>query len=97
MLFRQKFIITEKTILAFENALRLEEKAQKTVSAYVRAARSFAAFLGGVPAAQGLAIAWKRSLEERFKPASANQFISGLNSFCAANICACTISSRRSS
>jgi integrase len=83
MFFKQKFVITEKVLLAFENTLRLEEKARKTVSAYCRAARSFAAFANNVPATQGLAIAWKESLGNSYKPASINQLISGLNKFCA--------------
>jgi integrase len=75
--------VTEELAAAWAAHLTREERAPATVEKYLRDARAFAAWLGGVPATQESAAAYKRSLAETRAPAGVNAAVAALNGFFA--------------
>ena len=55
-------IISAKTILNFQNHLRMEEKSQNTIEKYIRDVSAFAEYLGGKTVSKENAIEYKQHL-----------------------------------
>ena len=73
-------IISAKTILNFENHLRMEEKSQNTIEKYIRDVTAFAEYLGGNTVSKENAIAYKQHLQdEGYAVRSINSVIASLN------------------
>ncbi len=78
----QKQYITEKSVSAFAQTLRGEERAAGTVENYLRHIRNFAAFLGAAPAEQEAVIRWKENLiSQRYSPSSVNAMLAAVNKY----------------
>lgn len=74
--------ITQETIMAFEHALLLEERAAGTKENYLRYLRRFAAFLDGKAVNKELSAQWKEDLiTQRYNPASVNTMLAAINCF----------------
>lgn len=73
-------IISAKTILNFENHLRMEEKSQNTIEKYIRDVTAFSKYLAGNSASKENAIAYKQHLQEvDYAVRSINSIIASLN------------------
>ena len=74
--------VTQAHLTAFKEYLLREEKSAATVEKYLRDARVFVLYSEGKPLSKELAVAYKRSLEEKgYKPRSVNSMLASLNSF----------------
>ncbi len=65
----------------FENYLSEAEKSEATVEKYLRDVRAFAAFLCGNEPSKGELVRYKKSISERYAPASVNSMLISVNSF----------------
>ena len=73
-------IISAKTILNFQNHLRMEEKSQNTIEKYIRDVSAFAEYLGGKTVSKENAIAYKQPLQDKgYAVRSINSIIASLN------------------
>lgn len=73
-------IISAKTILNFQNHLRMEEKSQNTIEKYIRDVSAFAEYLGGKTVSKENAIAYKQHLQDKgYAVRSINSIIASLN------------------
>ena len=76
--------ITEEQILSFAADLRQCERSRGTIEKYTRDIGSFAAWLGGRPAAKDTAAAWKAYLVSAgYCPATINSMLIAVNRFFA--------------
>ena len=75
-------IVTEATLVAFEEYLLREEKSAATVEKYLRDTRLFITYVQGRSLSKDVTVAYKRSLEEKgYKPRSINSMLASLNGF----------------
>ena len=73
-------IISAKTILNFQNHLRMEEKSQNTIEKYIRDVSAFAEYLGGKTVSKENAIEYKQHLQDKgYAVRSINSIIASLN------------------
>lgn len=73
--------ISEQTMLAYENHLRLEEKSAVTIQKYIRDANAFLAFTAGEEISKERVIAYKQHLlQSGYAPRSVNSMLASLNS-----------------
>ena len=75
--------IAGKNLIAYKVYLQLEEKSKNTVDKYMRDIRTFAAWLGETDITKDSTIAYKKYLEENYKPDSVNSMLVALNGFFA--------------
>jgi site-specific recombinase XerD len=73
--------ITDAHIAAYLAHLAREERAAATIEKYARSLRAFACWLGGQPATQEAAIAYKQRLAAMHAPASVNAALAALGGF----------------
>ena len=62
---RKKLDLTEQAFSKYTAYLRQEEREASTIEAYLRAVRSFAAWMDGRSVTKELAAAWKTCLQEK--------------------------------
>lgn len=75
-------IITSETVLDFARSLQNAERAEGTISKYVRIVLRLMKWLSGRPLTKETAVAWKKHLmEKHYKPATVNGMISASNAF----------------
>ena len=74
--------INAQRITAFENHLRLEERAPGTIEKYLRDIRAFAAWLGEKPLDKETVVVWKEHLlASRYAPSTINSMLIAVNRF----------------
>ncbi len=74
--------LTPRQLLAFQEALRQEERAAATIQKYLRDLREFSAWLADRPLSREAAAGWKESLlSSGLAPATVNCKLSALNGF----------------
>ena len=79
---RKKLDLTEQTFSKYTAYLRQEEREASTIEAYLRAVRSFAAWMDGRSVTKELAAAWKTCLQEKgYCPATVNAMLAAVNKF----------------
>jgi len=77
----KKRILSEKQLTAFAAQLANQEKSKNTIEKYVRDARAFAVFLGGVETTKEAVIAYKNTLlSGRYAVRSINSMLASINS-----------------
>lgn len=73
--------MTAENIILFKEHLLLEEKADLTVEKYVRDVKAFFKFAGKGELTKEKVLEYKKSLVEKYAPASVNSMLSSLNAF----------------
>lgn len=73
--------ITNKSIEKFKNYLICEEKSSATLEKYIRDVTAFMQWLGGRAVDKSVVMEYKKTLIEKYAPASTNSMLSSLNSF----------------
>ena len=66
---------------AFEAHLRQNEKSPATIEKYLRDVRAFLRWLDGRGITKERTVCYKEALSERYKAASVNAMLSGVNSY----------------
>ena len=74
-------VITQSTLVNFENYLRSDEKSKNTIEKYIRDVRVFMEFVKLRELSKTLVVEFKASLAERYEVTSANSMIAAVNAF----------------
>lgn len=73
--------VTDKMLSHFKNQLTNDERSAATIQKYIRDVNAFAAFAGTQDLCKELVIQYKRSLVEKYAPASVNSMLAPVNRF----------------